>query len=58
MNPDFRSPVRETLWVPDTETAGIITDNWNPSDLWANEINRQWHQTIINRLGNGAVIPI
>ena len=50
-------PGREQAFVFDTD-APVITDNWNPGDVWSINAADHWHNTIRKWLGNAALIPI
>ena len=47
----------EKLFLFD-KNSPIITDNWNPGDVWSVNVADDWHRTIRSWLGNAALIPI
>lgn len=55
---EFRSRFREVLFEPDVSSLKPLSDNWNPANVWSVNINMLWHQSLINWVGYGAVIPI
>ncbi|MBT7371263.1 MAG: fused MFS/spermidine synthase, partial [Gammaproteobacteria bacterium] len=54
----YRSRIGEKLYLANTQGIEVISDNWNPSEIWAIDVSRQWHSTIQEWLGEGAVIPM
>ena len=50
-------PGRERAFIFDSN-APVITDNWNPGDVWSINAADHWHHTIRTWLGNAALIPI
>lgn len=58
LDPDYTTPVRETPYIVDVTGIRPLSDNWNPSELWAIEVNKLWHNNIERWLGAGAIIPI
>jgi spermidine synthase len=58
IDPEHRSHLQETLYERETNGYRVISDDWNPFELWAVKDNEQWHRNIIEWLGVNAVIVI
>ncbi len=54
----YRTHVQERIHHIDSEGLRVISDDWNPSELWSVEVNRVWHQNIRDWLGDHALTPI